>query len=236
MSFGTAKASNSQNFSSWKLYLSPIHEGCPPWKFPTIRYVRSWWGLLFTGNIKLSTSLELGLVWGWDCTSTRCCMTYYITVCTCAVLKQILHMLRYCCNKLSPSLIIESLAAAKSAGCLQQSLQAVYPCKDVVTICLHVVYSWNTVALATMALACFLIIWNKASKNSVVAVCVSWRIPELFGVFVCKFHYINLCRWWLYLGVQPWWLQVHRFALDHFLLPPSSPIASFLVHLVFRLP
>ena len=104
----------------------------PLYFFVHILWVMSLWSmpsLLSTANIKLSTSLELGLVWGWDCTSTRCCMTYYITVCTCAVLKQILHMLRYCCtksNKLSPSLIIESLAAAKSAGCLQQSLQAVY--------------------------------------------------------------------------------------------------------------
>ena len=91
-----------------------------------ILWVMSLWNmpsLLSTANIKLSTSLELRLVWGWDCTSTRCCMTYFITVCMCAVLKRILHMLTYC-NKLS--LIIKSLPAAKkhrlftaiTAGCL----------------------------------------------------------------------------------------------------------------------
>lgn len=98
--------------------------------FVHILWVMSLWNmpsLFSTANIKLSTSLELRLVWGWDCTSTRCCMTYYITVCMCAVLKRILHMLTYCCTKSNKlSMIIESLPAAKkhrlftasTAGCL----------------------------------------------------------------------------------------------------------------------
>ena len=78
-------------------------------------------------------------------------------------------MLTYCCTKSNKlSLIIKSLPAAKSIGCLQQSLQGVYPCKDVVTICLHDTFTCTCsiqleyYSLASMAPACFLVIWNKA--------------------------------------------------------------------------
>ena len=152
-------------------------------------------------------------------------MTYYITVFTCAVLKQILHMLRYCCtksNKLSPSLIIESLAAAKSAGCLQQSLQAVYSnhCRLFTAITagclqqsLQAVYSnhcrvFTLVRMWLVTCTCSIYMYSIQleyfSQHDMALAChmeqgqccgCLCQLADAGAVWgVCKFHYINLCR------------------------------------------